>query len=529
MIKQLLSIRLRRLFVGPIFMADKKKNASFGKIILGIILYLFVIASFLMITVSAAASLAMALIPLGLDWLYFLLYFIAVLALLFILGIFESKAELYECKDNAILIPLPISARDIVCSRMLVLMLYHYLECAFIFLPAILFYLLFGGTPMALAGGAVFFLLMPPMTASLSAIFGFFLSKLTARIKNKTLFTLILTLAFLALYFVGYSALLNGMDAVLENLEGYVIGLGGKMGALRFLGEIVLAKPIPLFVFIVAALLITYLCLRVVIRFYFRTATEQNTGATLLHHESTSRSRSPMLALVQKELRRFFASANYMLNCGIGLLMAPIAAVIALVKREDLLLLCSQLGIDLAKAAPIGIAVISLCVMMNFMSGVALSLEGNSFWVVRSLPVKTTDIIFSKVIAAVVVSAPFSLVSSMLFCILLVPPFFEALALLLLPLLLSVAASLLYAVINILFPKMKFENEVAVIKQSASSFFGAIGSMVIGIGLAYLGLFAIVMSANWIFYLCAIALALIVGVPSFILLATVMPKKVENL
>ena len=529
MIKQLLSIRLRKLFVGPIFMADKKKSASVGKIILGIVLYLFIVASLLVFSISFAASLASVLVPLGLDWLYFLLYFLAVLLLLFVLGIFESKAELYECKDNAILIPLPISARDIVCSRMLVLLLYHYLECAFIFLPAIIFYLVFGGSPWALLGGAFFFLLMPLVTASLSAICGFFLSKLTSRIKNKTAFTLIVSLAFLGAYFFGYSALINGLDAVFENFEGIAADLGLKLSALRFFGDIVLAKPIPLLVFILSSLAVAYLCLRVVIRFYFRTAPEQNTGATVLRYESTARSRSPMLALVQKELRRFFASANYMLNCGLGVLMAPIAAILALVKREELVQLCSEFGIELAAAAPIAIGVISLCLMMNYMSGVALSLEGDSFWVVRSLPVKTTDIIFSKVIASAVVNTPSLLISSTLFCILFSPSFLEGVAIFLLPFVLSVATSLLYAVINILFPKMKFDNEVAVIKQSAASFFGAIGSMLIGAGLVYLALLAILCSASWIFYVSSIALALIIGVPSFVLLVTVMPQKVENL
>ena len=529
MIKQLLSIRLRKLFVGPLFVSDKKKGASVARILFGIFLYLIVIASFLLLTVSAAVTLAMVCVPLGLDWLYFLLYFLVTFALLFILGIFESKAELYECKDNAILIPMPISARDIVGSRMLVLVIYHYLECAFLFLPALLFYLVFGGTPLALVGGAFFLLLMPPVTASLSAIFGFFLSRLTARIKNKTVFTLVLTLAFLTLYFVGYSALLNGIDAALENLGAIAEQLAAKMSVLRFLGEIVVAKPLPLIVFIAAALLIVGFSLRVVIRFYFRTATEQSSAPTVLHHESTDRARPVMLALIQKELRRFLASANYMLNCGIGLLLAPLAAIFALIKREDLSLLLMSFGLDLSSAAPFAVAIVSTCVMMNFMSGVALSLEGDSFWIVRSMPIRTSHLLLSKVLASLVVSVPFSLLSSALFCILLAPPFFEGVAIFLLPLLLAASASFFHALINAVFPKMKFDNEVAVIKQSVSSLVGSLGSMMIGLGLLYLAIFCVALSASWIFYLGTIALAMIFGIPSFVLLTTVLPKKVEKL
>ena len=75
MIKELLSIRLRKLFVGPIFMGEKKKASTVGKIILGIFLYLFILASFLIMTVSIAASLAMVLVPLKLDWLFSFVFY----------------------------------------------------------------------------------------------------------------------------------------------------------------------------------------------------------------------------------------------------------------------------------------------------------------------------------------------------------------------------------------------------------------------------------------------------------------------
>lgn len=44
------------------------------------------------------------------------------------------------------------------------------------------------------------------------------------------------------------------------------------------------------------------------------------------------RAQSVQRALFGKELRRFTASPNYMLNCGLGILMLPVAGIVLLIK-----------------------------------------------------------------------------------------------------------------------------------------------------------------------------------------------------
>ena len=130
MIKILIKNRLRSL-LGT--MVNKSRDGSAvkggrGRIVLVIILYLFLAGSFAFMSTSVAMVLGTVLIPIGAAWLYFAIFIIAALSVIFILGIFETKAELFECKDNDLLLSMPIKPRDIVASRVCVVLIYNYLE-----------------------------------------------------------------------------------------------------------------------------------------------------------------------------------------------------------------------------------------------------------------------------------------------------------------------------------------------------------------------------------------------------------------
>ena len=47
--------------------------------------------------------------------------------------------------------------------------------------------------------------------------------------------------------------------------------------------------------------------------------------------EKAVKQKSPFAALIGKELARFSSSANYMLNCGLGVLLIPIVGVTLLI------------------------------------------------------------------------------------------------------------------------------------------------------------------------------------------------------
>ena len=106
------------------------------------------------------------------------------------------------------------------------------------------------------------------------------------------------------------------------------------------------------------------------------------------------RAQSTQRALLGKELRRFAASPNYMLNCGLGTLMLPIAGVVLLVYQAKIRDLELLLGAEFASL--LFIAAVCLLASMNDMAAPSVSLEGKSLWLAQSLPVKPWQVLRAK-------------------------------------------------------------------------------------------------------------------------------------
>jgi ABC-2 type transport system permease protein len=187
------------------------------------------------------------------------------------------------------------------------------------------------------------------------------------------------------------------------------------------------------------------------------------------------------LALTAKELRKFFTSAVYMLNSGIGLIFTVIIAVVILVKRAMLTELALTLfGSADFLAAPLAVVLVFLS-SMNMMSASALSLEGKNLWILKTAPISDNTVILSKVLPQIIVTTPPVLISSVILIVAsgaspIYWPF-----LILTPLVANTAFAFLGLCFNILAPKFEFDNEAQPVKQSMAVFLTMITQSVISI------------------------------------------------
>ena len=100
-------------------------------------------------------------------------------------------------------------------------------------------------------------------------------------------------------------------------------------------------------------------------------------------------------ALLQKELRRFLGSANYMLNCGLGIIFMPVAAVMLFWKSGTV---SEFLALPFLQNLLPLLAVGGICMIatMNDMTAPSVSLEGKNIWIVQSLPVDSRKVLTAK-------------------------------------------------------------------------------------------------------------------------------------
>ena len=142
MLKPLIALRFGSLFSGG--EAKNGKKSRFGRIgIIGLVSFLVLLFAFYFLMVADA--LAMLMVPLGFSAEYFAIFNLLAFTLIFILSIFETKSALFECRDNELLLSMPVRPRDIVLSRAITVLLMNVGEALLVGIPAVIMFVYHGG------------------------------------------------------------------------------------------------------------------------------------------------------------------------------------------------------------------------------------------------------------------------------------------------------------------------------------------------------------------------------------------------
>lgn len=492
MIKRLIGLRLRAAFLS-MTQGRRSKDGSYtrmstGKLVLYVILYAYLGLVFAGMSAGISFVLGALFLP-GSDWAYFGILLLAVFSILLLLSIFETKSELFECKDNALLMSMPIRPRQIVVSRIFVVLIYNYVEMALVALPMLFVYLILGHSVAHLFTAALVFAILPFPATALAAFFGYLLAELSKRMRNKTLVSVVLALGFFALYFVGYMKLMGSLESMEDMDTASVEALLEKLSFLRPLGECAAGKPLPLLLYILLSAAVTYVAYVLISRHYFSVITATVGTSRRAYRLNRGGGRSPFFALAGKELRRFFSSAAYILNAAISPLLGLGLAVFTLVRRQSMLGAIDSMmqemeglsGTPSSLLAPVFIIAAVFFAAMNLTASSAVSLEGNSLWIPRSMPLSERTVLLAKTVPHFLVGTPISLLTLFLLLAAVGAEWYYYPLGILTLLLANAAFALLGVVMNVAFPKFAYNNEAQVLKQSAAVGLSMLVQMVLDI------------------------------------------------
>jgi len=490
MIKKLIGIRLRSAFLS--FLSGKDKNGnpkpvSAGRIALYTLLYALLALMFLFIIFSFSMSAALFLLP-GAEELYFGIFILLSLAVLFFLSIFETKSELFDCKDNDLLFALPIKQRDIMISRIFTVLIFNYIAEAIVMLPVAVVYLIMGGNIIGVLGSALIFLTVPLLATVLASGVGYLVAVISRRFKYKTIVSLIISIAFIVAYFVGYSMLLGTMDTMPD--EDFTLDLSAIKASYRavcVIGEVGLLSPIPTLIYIFAVALISYLAAYIISKNYGKIITGTVSAAKREYRAERLEKRSSLHALVRKEFSRLTSSAAYMLNGGSGLIFLVLIVGAVALNAQSVIALMNEMfaeamGISAAEmAVPLLVSVLCMMSGMNMFSASALSLEGNSLWVLKTVPVSSKEILIAKTVPHILVCAPITSLGGIILGIATGAPLYAYLFYIATPFLANVLFAFLGILLNVALPKFEYINEAQVVKQSAPVFLSMLIATLFGI------------------------------------------------
>lgn len=414
-------------------------------------------------------TLASAYSMLGLGWLFFAMAGLMSFGLMFVGSVFTAKAQLYEATDNDLLLSMPIRPRDVLLSRMFLLLVLDWLFGLLVAVPAMIGWIGAAGFQMRQFVPAllIFVVLLPLLTLMLSALFGWLLHLLTARVRNQSLMTVVLSLIFLAAYFYFVSQINLWIQELAVNPEP-LVGALGAVAPLVWLGRACadgdFAALGGLTLIVGGVLILGWLALE---RSFLRTATDRRGAAKIKYVEKTVDAVPPGRALLRRELKHLASSPAYILNGALGAIMAPVAAIYLFIKRESLLPLLEVPGLN--KLLPL-MLLLGLCFMSstNILTASSISIEGKSLWILQSLPVSPREVLRAKLRMHLLLCLPPVLLLGAVAVLLLRPEPTFALALLLIPAVCTLFSGLLGLFENLRHPNFDWINETQAVKSGAS-------------------------------------------------------------
>ncbi|MBE6927495.1 MAG: hypothetical protein E7467_03245 [Ruminococcaceae bacterium] len=461
MLCKLISIRLQGL-LGKL---SGKRGKGF--LIVLALAFLYCFGTFGVLFYLMSNELAAILHATDYAWFYFALVGLVSFGLSFFFTAFTAKTELFESKDNELLLSLPIKPRTILLSRIALLLGMEYLFSFLVMIPCGIAWAQHAGLgflPAYLLGC----LSLPLLTSALASVVGWLLALLSSNARRKNLVTIVCSLVFLAIYFIVYSNMQDYVNQILSSYQqisdsmigwGFLfhwLGIGIAEGEW---GQLLAVISISLTVFTLGVWTISHRFLHIFSG--NRSSHKKNT------RELTYRCRSILRTLYKRELARFLSCPVYLLNCGLGMILMVAVAVYLAIQGNKLLVYLPLLPLTEAELA--FAAALLLCTFgaMCCLTAASISLEGKTLWLLRSAPIDARKILLSKLLFHLSLTAPVLLAVSIVVSIVLRASAGSWVILLLIPQVGNFLCATLGLASNLRFPKFDWTNEAVPVKQSA--------------------------------------------------------------
>ncbi|MBO5374663.1 MAG: hypothetical protein J6A54_04370 [Clostridia bacterium] len=479
----------------------KKKQQSMATKVLLILLFVF-LAGYLAVAFGAMAfGMDIMAKETGDFWVSQTLG--AMVASLFCIvgSVFTAKTQIFESKDNELLLAMPIPPRYIFLSRITMLLVVNYALEALVMLPVIFVHtIVVGYSPLGALFTLLVFIMLPFFTLTLSVLLAWVISAVSARLKNKTVISVLFTVFFLVIYFVACGAF-GGFIGASGDEEANIDFSGLKKTYIFYwMGSAMSDGNALSFLFfalctIIPALLTFYLLNRSFVKII-----TTNTGVKKIKYVAKEAKTSTQEgALVKKELKRFFSSSAYILNAGMGNIMTVILAVMAALLSSELMLMLEQEPM-LGKIIPTVVAMIIIfSASMNLVSAPSISLEDKCLWILQSAPIEPKKVLMSKIYTHIIICEPLTLISSIIVAIAFKFSALNFIAIILTSLSMVALTGFFGLFLGLKFPKFDWQNETVAVKQGFAVFGAMFGTMIWTMLFLFAGiLFAILGADFWI-------------------------------
>ena len=469
-----------------IFKISTKKNNTFSKIILPIILTLLLMS----MMYSYSKLIIKPLRPIHMEFALLTLFILLTSIMTIMEGIYKTSSLLFNCKDDNLLFSLPIKRSAVLFIRIFKFYIFELLYNSLFLIPPMIVYAVYTKPnisyyPISLIG----LLLFPIIPILISCIIGSVITYASSKFKSKNIVQTIITFIFiLAVMTVSYNSknIINNIAKNVTNINDLITKLYYPAGA--YIKIITSYSSIELIKFIIINISLFIITIIIIGKTYFNINSNIKSTKTKHNTKYKIKSSTPKLALIKKEINRFITSPVFITNAGFGLVLFIIGCIFITIKFDSVMQLFIQnepeITIDILKNY-IPVILFGFICFTSFMTSITssmISLEGKSFNILKSLPIKPYDIIKSKVNAAILLMLPFIFIGDIIIFIKFKFNIINIILILISSILLPLISETIGIIINLKYPKMDAKNDTEVVKQSLSSSISVfIGMGIIGI------------------------------------------------
>lgn len=483
-----------------LFRYKAKSNASKTKkqifpVILALI-FMYVIGTYLYIFADELAKLNLT---------YIMLTIAMIVPTIFTLieGIYKSQGILFETKDNDLLFSLPIKKSKIILARLIKLYIFQYLYNLLFIIPAYAIYIYYEnpGINFYLISIIMTFLL-PILPTIIASFIGFIIKGISSKFKAKKIIQTVITMGIFLLVFYGSFNLNNFVTNLINNatnINEIISKIYYPIGA--YIELIQEFNPLKLINLILINLLPLAIFMIIISKYYFKIISKSNEKSSNTYVKNIKlKERKPILSLIIKELKRYFSSTVYMINTLIGLVILFVATIAMSINLNGTIEMITEgegFGVEINQILEIipkiffGLIIGTSC--LSSITSSSISLEGKNFYILKSLPIKSSKILLAKVLTSNLIVIPIILISDIIFFISFRPELFDIISIILISIIMPTFVGILGLLINLKYPKMNATSDTEVVKQSMSSMIAVFGGMIIA---AILIGFIIAMSSN---------------------------------
>ena len=424
MVKTLLKKQFAEIFRNYFYDTRKNKARSKAGTVGYILFFILIMVVLLGGTFAAtASSLCAPLYEAGAGWLYFAIMGVIAILLGIFGSVFSTYTGLYLAKDNDLLLSLPIPVGTIMLARLMGVYLMGLMYAAVVIVPAILVYLT--TVPFsfsALIGCIVYLLLISVFVLVLSCLLGWVVAKLSTRLKNKSIVTVLVALLGIGIYYFAYFKAMNLIRDLIANIAVYGPAVREKAYGLYLFGSAAEGKLIGMAASTAFVALCFLIMWRLLGRSFLSLATATGSGEKVKYTARRAKQRSVPSALLSKEFSKLTSNANYMLNCALGTLLIPVLGVALLIKGPAVIDVLSSVFGDIGAVAVLLCTALCMSCSMNDCAAPSISLEGKNIWIAQSLPVDPWQILRAKLRVQLLLTMPSLLFASLCAVIVLKAP-----------------------------------------------------------------------------------------------------------